>query len=214
MKKKNPHGTNQWSDVDGGYAFVIPFTTLRHPNFMRLSAHACKLLLDLGRQYSGFNNGYLSAAMTILRPMGWKSEATVREAVAECTHYGMVLKTRQGGRNRCNLYAFTWWRIHSKDRRPLDVMPTMQPSNEWKTDRSRYAKPCRKKKKLPPPRLPSTTAADRQPQPAAGPVVSTKHCGRSGCCREHRRHGDTSSAGVLQIVLPYPSLVMGLASGP
>ncbi len=150
MAKRKQKGATQWADVDGGQAFIIPVTALRHPNFVRLSANACKLVLDLGRQYSGFNNGYLSAAFSILAPCGWKSESTIREAVAECLHYGIILKTRQGGRNRCNLFALTWWRITLKEGRPLDVASTLQPSHEWKQERPIHAKPVRKRKMLGP----------------------------------------------------------------
>src|SRR6185503_15120600 len=105
-----------------------------------LSPNGCKLVLDLGRQYSGFNNGYLSAALSILKPLGWRSEATVREAVAECLHYCLIQKTRQGGRNRCNLFALTWWKIHQKEGRPLDMKASMTVSNDWKMERSVYVK--------------------------------------------------------------------------
>ena len=145
MAKKNRRGVSSWGDVDGGQAFVIPYTLLRHQNFTRLSPKACKLALDLGRQYSGFNNGYLSAALSILQPIGWRSEATIREAVDECLHYGIIQKTRQGGRNRCNLFALTWWRIHEKKGKPLDVHATMQPHNDWKDERPIYEKPRRNK---------------------------------------------------------------------
>lgn len=146
MAKRKQKGATQWAEVDGGSAFIIPVTLLRHPNFVRLSANACKLVLDLGRQYSGFNNGYLSAAFSILEPCGWQSESTIREAVAECLHYGMIQKTRQGGRNRCNLFALTWWRTSLKEGRPLDVPSTLQASHDWKQERPIHAKPVRKRK--------------------------------------------------------------------
>lgn len=144
MSKKS-NFPNQWADVDGGSAFIIPVSLLRHANFVRLSPHACKLLLDLARQYSGFNNGYLSAALSILEPVGWRSESTIREAVAECMYYRMIVKSRQGGRNRCNLFALTWHRIHEKVGKPLDVSATMSPSNAWKDEVALYVKPPRKK---------------------------------------------------------------------
>lgn len=145
---KKPSRENRWTDIDGGSAFVIPVSMLRHPNFVRLSPCACKLVLDLARQYSGFNNGYLSAALTILKPMGWRSEATIREAVDECVHYGLIIKTRQGGRNRCNLYAITWRRVDEKQGKPLDVQASMSPGNDWKREVQAYENPSRKK--LPP----------------------------------------------------------------
>lgn len=156
---KKTDGRDQWKDVDGGSAFVIPLTLLRHENFVRLSPTACKLVLDLARQYSGFNNGYLSAAESILKPMGWRSESTIREAVSECLHYQVISKSRQGGKNRCNLFALTWNRIHEKPGKPLDVSATMSPSNDWKEPAEKYIKPSRKNNSAPLRQSP-TTATD------------------------------------------------------
>lgn len=132
MKQPRSKGASQWADVDGGSAFILPVSLLQHENFKRLSPHGCKLLLDLGRQYSGFNNGHLCAAPSVLMQVGWKSKATVLEAISECEHYRLLLKTRQGGRNRANLYALTWWRIHAKPNAHLDVATTGQPGHDWK----------------------------------------------------------------------------------
>jgi hypothetical protein len=148
-RKAKPKADSGWSDIDGGSAFVIPYTLLRHANFLRLSAKACKILLDLGRQYSGFNNGYLSAALSIMKPMGWRSESTIREAIDECLHYRLIEKTRQGGRNKCNLFAVTWRRINEKSGKSLDVAPTMAPSNAWKVEMVAFKKPSRKRSRIP-----------------------------------------------------------------
>lgn len=151
---------NQWADVDGRSAFIIPMTLLRHPNLKRLSPNGCKLIFDLARQYFGNNNGYLSAAFSIMEPVGWRSEATLREAIAECLHYGLIIKSRQGGRNRCNLFALTWWRIHEKPGQRLDVRPTIAPDHDlWKQEAPDFQRPTRKKS-LPPQRASPTPAAD------------------------------------------------------
>jgi hypothetical protein len=143
-------GASQWADVDGGSAFILPVSLLQHENFKRLSPHGCKLLLDLGRQYNGFNNGHLCAAPSVLRQVGWKSKATVLEAVAECEHYRLLRKTRQGGRNRANRYALTWWRIHEKPGDPLDVPATMQAGHDWKQEvLARHVRKPRKRAKKP-----------------------------------------------------------------
>jgi hypothetical protein len=124
-----------WRDVDGGYAFVVPYTLLRHDNWRRMSPYACKLVIDLGRQYSGFNNGHLCAAWELMRQEGWRSRETLFFAIAEAEHYRVIVKTRQGGRNRPNLYGLTWWRIHAGKDEASDVVPTLSPSNAWKEAR-------------------------------------------------------------------------------
>jgi hypothetical protein len=127
-----------WSDVDGGYAFIIPVTLLKHPNFIRLSPYGVKLVMDLGRQYSGFNNGYLCPAWTALKPMGWRSRTTIAKAVAECEHYRIIVRTKQGGRNAANLYALTWWRINEKPNRRIDAAPSFEPSHDWKEEQPKF----------------------------------------------------------------------------
>jgi hypothetical protein len=134
VSKADKQRKDAWKDVDGGYAFVVPYTLLRHDNWRRMSPYACKLVMDLGRQYSGFNNGWLCAAWELMRNVGWRSRETLFFAIAEAEHYRVIVKTRQGGRNRPNLYGLTWWRIHAKDGES-DVVATLSPSNAWKETR-------------------------------------------------------------------------------
>lgn len=133
--KKARKGSGRWSDIYGGSAFVIPVTLLRHPNYRRLSPWAHKLVADLACQYGGHNNGYLCASWTLMREQGWRAEHTLRKAQAELEHYGIVTRTRQGGRNRATLLAFTFRRIDEKRDKPLDVGPTEQSSNAWLEER-------------------------------------------------------------------------------
>lgn len=113
----------------GGY-FAIPHDVMRGPNFRALSAHGVKLLLNLGGQFRGANNGDLSAAWNVMHPLGWKSRDTLTRALAELLHFGMIEKTRQGGMHRCSLYALTWRPIDECGDK-LDVRPTITPSGLW-----------------------------------------------------------------------------------
>lgn len=177
-KAKKQKRASQWADVDGGYAFGIPYTTIRHSNFLRLSPHAVKLLIDLGRQYSGFNNGYLCESWALMKDAGWKSRDTLDLAVRECEHYRFIERTRQGDRNASNLYALTWWRVHEKPGKPLDRGPTFTPSNAWKDEQPTFnrVRPTRKKN------ISSNT-----------PVVSRKHGPRVS-----RSEGHTPAVSHLQ----------------
>ena len=130
-KPKTKRVRGQWQDVYGGSAFIMPMALLNHPNFMRIGPHTSKLVLDLGRQYSGLNNGYLCPAWELMRKQGWRSRETLAVAIAELEHYRLIVKTRQGGRNCANLYAFTWWRIHALPDKALDVIATVAPANDW-----------------------------------------------------------------------------------
>lgn len=115
----------------GGY-FTQPHAVMASPNYRALSAHAVKLLNDLGLQFRGANNGDLSAAWKIMQPRGWRSRDTLGRALAELLHFGMIEKTRQGGLNHCSLYALTWLAI-DECRNKLDVSATRVASGLWKT---------------------------------------------------------------------------------
>jgi hypothetical protein len=121
----------RWKDIKGGMAFIIPVLLIRHPNYRLVSPWAHKLLADLSTQYSGFNNGYLCAAWTLMKERGWNSRTTLAKACAELEHYRLIERTQQGGRNRPNLYAFSWRRIDRREGRSLDIPPTAQPSDAW-----------------------------------------------------------------------------------
>ena len=137
---------NRWGDIDGGSAFVIPYTLLRHPNFTRLSPYGNKLILDLARQYSGFNNGYLCASRSLMRQCGWRSSVTLFTATLECEHYGLLVRTQQGGRNKPNLHAFSWRRIDDKPGQPLERLPTTKPTDDWKQERPAFERTSGKRK--------------------------------------------------------------------
>lgn len=131
---------SRWNDIDGGSAFVIPYTLLRHDNFRRLSPFAMKLLMDLARQYTGFNNGYLCCAWALMKDERWRSETTVRAAMLELEHYRLIVRTRQGGKNLANLHALTWRRIDEKDDAQLELSPTTKPPDSWKEKAPDYVR--------------------------------------------------------------------------
>jgi hypothetical protein len=102
-----------------------PFVALKRsvfeaPAFTALSAHACKLLLELMSQYKGDNNGNLTVAMSILSKRGWRSRQTVWRCKGELIRAGFVYLTRKGHMpSTCDLLALTWF--------PLDVSPKFDP---------------------------------------------------------------------------------------
>jgi len=96
-----------------------------------LSKKALALLVDLCQQLNGKNNGDLAAAPKTLAPYGWKSRGTLDKALVELVALGFLEQTRQGGRNRCSLYAVTWRGI---DDGPHDAKPDPVPSNLWKPE--------------------------------------------------------------------------------
>ena len=137
-------------------AFVpLPVSVLNGENFVRLSPKAVKLLLDLCsqirfKQGGTVNNGDLCAAMSLMQPRGWKSEETLINALDELIHFGFVIRTRQGSRRACSLFAVTWWSIDECQGK-LDVSATRVPSNEWRNERGPFItrRKAKRKKTVP-----------------------------------------------------------------
>ena len=128
---QRPHGR-------GGKQFLkLYMEVIRHANFHMLSPKAVKLLISVGSFYSGFNNGDLSVTIKVMKPCGWSSNGQMRAALDELLYYGFLIKTRQGGRNLCSLYALAWEPIdHCNGKH--DVAETNKGSDQWKKPREKY----------------------------------------------------------------------------
>lgn len=117
--------------MESGSYLALPHAVLKSSAYRRLSAHAVKLLCDIGAQFSGYNNGNLSATWRIMQPLGWKSRDTLAKSLRELCTAGFIELTRQGGLNKCCLYALTWRSIDECKGR-LDVPATSTPSGLWR----------------------------------------------------------------------------------
>ena len=69
------------------------------------------LFIDMRSSVNGSNNGNLSATLASLKHRGWKSPATLANALFELQALGFIAKTRGGGVEHgskvCSLYRFT-----------------------------------------------------------------------------------------------------------
>lgn len=106
-------------------------------NYQKLTTKAVKLFIDMMRQYNGFNNGDLTATWSIMEKCGWRSRHTLYRALQELLYYEFLILTRQGGRNRCSLYALTTRSIDACKGK-LEVPETRRASDLWKTDKPKY----------------------------------------------------------------------------
>jgi hypothetical protein len=89
------------------------------------------LMFDLLAQYNGFNNGDLSAAWTVMKPRGWRSEATLNKAKKQVLASGLVVETRKGQRpNKCSLYGLTFYTMDECQRK-TDIRPGEFPFGRW-----------------------------------------------------------------------------------
>jgi hypothetical protein len=144
---------------ESGSFLGLPHAVLESPNFTLLSAHAVKLLVDLGAAYRGNNNGDLCCTWKLMQRRGWKSRDTLDRARRELLHFGLIELTRQGGMHCPSLYALTWKPI-DECKGKLDVAPTRVASGLW-----REAKPPMHSRK-------------RNGAKPSTPGVSVQHAGR------------------------------------
>lgn len=129
---------------ESGSFLALPHRVLESLNFRALSAAAVKLLLQLGAQFRGSNNGDLSAAWRIVKPLGATSRGSVSRGLRELLRYGMIQQTRQGGRNRCSLFALTWLPIDECNGK-LDVPTTRVASGLWQRSPVDLCEPAKSK---------------------------------------------------------------------
>ena len=113
----------------------IPYHVANSSQFSSLSAKANKLLIDLLVQYTGSNNGALSACFTLMKPRGWKSSSTVYAAKKELLDKGFIVVTKTGMKMRGHptLLAITWNAIDECPRVLFDeqIKSSVAPLSYW-----------------------------------------------------------------------------------
>lgn len=94
---------------DSGSFLAFPHVALRSVAYRNLGHVARSLLVDIALQYSGGNNGKLTASMKYLRPLGWKSADTLTRAKTDLLKSGLLIETRKGARpNKAAWYMLAW----------------------------------------------------------------------------------------------------------
>jgi hypothetical protein len=114
-----------------GRFFALPNHVLDSVAYSSLNGWTVKLIVDLGKQYNGRNNGDLCATFSIMKKYGWNSKGTLSRALKSAQKLGFIELTRQGGRHKPSLFALTWHPI-DECKGKLDVNETAVPSNLWK----------------------------------------------------------------------------------
>jgi hypothetical protein len=104
-----PKGGKKGKPKGGGFV-ALPHAVLKCQSYRALSAHGRMLLVDLALQFRGTNNGSLMMPWKLMKPRGWKSEATLHKAKNELLRANMIVETRKGKRpNVASLFALTWY---------------------------------------------------------------------------------------------------------
>jgi hypothetical protein len=91
--------------------------------------------MELVYQYNGFNNGDLCASITLMAKRGFKSSATLRKVICELVAAGMIVLTRQGGKNLASLYAIAWQPIDDCPKKRLEINSTKVPWRQFYIER-------------------------------------------------------------------------------
>ncbi|KIF82414.1 hypothetical protein [Noviherbaspirillum autotrophicum] len=116
-----------------GRFLMLPAEVFNSPKYRKISARAVKLLIDIGCQYNGKNNGDLCCAWKVMKAKGWRSEQTLNNAKKELLGAGFIAETRKGRRpNLCSLYGITWKHLNPNSK--LDIQPYAFPFGAWKVD--------------------------------------------------------------------------------
>ncbi len=112
--------------------YWIPRRVHQSADFRQLSGNAVKLLCSLVYQFTGNNNGDLTAAWSVMHlKHGFRSPSTLHNVRNELLAANLIYVTRQGGRGQCSLYALTWMPIVECNGK-LDCKPTKPPiRTEW-----------------------------------------------------------------------------------
>lgn len=128
--------------VDRVSVTVIPKTILESEEYAALTAYEVKLLIDILVQFNGYtNNGDLQCTWRLMKQQrGWRSPDTLARALRGLIDKGFIVKTRQGGMNKCSLYAITWVEIH-ECKGKLDVRPTRTALGLWRKNKSLIREP-------------------------------------------------------------------------
>lgn len=118
--------------ADGQPVAVIPKSLLESDEYAGLTAFEAKLLLDMAAQFNGHsNNGDLQCTWSEMRKRGWRSQDTLWRAMTGLLDKGFLVRTRQGGKHKCNLFAVTWREIH-ECKGKLDMRPTRSQIGLWR----------------------------------------------------------------------------------
>lgn len=135
MSKNDRRRRRQRGRTEGGF-LLIPHSVLKSPEFGALDGWCVKLLIEIASAYRGDNNGDLSAAFSVLKLRGWRSSGTLAKSLRALLNRGWLVTTRHGSRNRCTLYAITWWAIDECPGKSLELKPEPAPRHAWRKTES------------------------------------------------------------------------------
>ena len=110
----------------------IPHAVMNHSDYLSLPPNAIRLLLELCRQYNGYNNGDLTASWTVMKKRGFKSKSTLNKSLKALLQSNLICKTREGYFQNpggvCALYSLNWNAVDECKGKNLEIGPTRTPA--------------------------------------------------------------------------------------
>ena len=105
-------------------ALALPKSLMELRDFRELTPSATKVLMALGCQYNGRNNGDLAATKTMMKSWGGMAKGTLARALRELQERRIIYKTRHHRRGQDGakpaLYALSWADIDPCPGKQLD----------------------------------------------------------------------------------------------
>lgn len=131
-RRSNKRKLSAYKVIGAPFA-AIPIYVLEHPDFWKVSPTAICLLLCLASQFNAGNenNGDLCAAQSVMKKYGW-ADSTRKRALKDLENSELIVKTRQGHKKRCSLYALAWLPINECRGKYLEIGPTNRPYKNYK----------------------------------------------------------------------------------
>lgn len=122
--------------VIGAPFAAIPIYLLELPYYWTVSPRARDLLTCLASQYNAgnSNNGDLCAAQSVMAKYGVWTDSTRKRAIKQLEDAELIIKTRQGHKRRCSLYALSWLPIDECPGKDLEIGPTRKPYKNYKSE--------------------------------------------------------------------------------
>lgn len=113
----------------------VPLDFLRSRAAAELSPHGAKLLLDVLSMLgpNATRNGDISITPKAMAARGWSGRETLNAAVCELIRHSLLVRTRQGSRLDCSLFAVTLYPLDC-DLSKLDVRPGVFTTYSWSMD--------------------------------------------------------------------------------
>lgn len=135
-KHKNINAKGR-SLYDASQYLGLGYTMLSSPNFYALKPAAIKVLLEIGRRHTGYNNGRIAASYDDLAGTLHMGKTTVFRACEELEYYGFIKLRKRGqfwGR-RANEWEVTF--IRSEGYHPTHEWKQIKPRRQKRPARSR-----------------------------------------------------------------------------